>query len=136
VVPKLVEQRIALLGMKPASSDVARRDGEARRGLAFADVHDIRTPGVEPAAARWSEQAGRRTTVGELGRLGTVGVRSGCQQELCVRVRRVVGEADAWRRLDELAGIHDDDGVGQVPRGGGVGGDIEDRQVLAVAQVG
>src|ERR1700724_1870332 len=45
------------LVMQPARGDVARRDGEARRGLFLADVHRVRAPRVKTAAARRGEQA-------------------------------------------------------------------------------
>ena len=38
--------------------------------------------------------------------------------------------------LDDLAGVHDDEPVGDVPRAGDVVGDVQERHALVVAQVG
>src|SRR5438309_8257964 len=124
------------LGVKPARVDVARRDGEARRDLLFADVHRVWATRMKAASARGSAQAGRRSAVGDLWCLRAIRIRSRGEQELRVRVGGVIGQGDARRRLDELPGIHDDDRVGEVARGGDVVGDVEDREVIAVAQVG
>src|SRR5260370_5371748 len=43
---------VAGTAMQPARGDVARRDGEARRDLSFADFHRVWGPGVKAASAR------------------------------------------------------------------------------------
>src|SRR5713101_9260276 len=88
----------ALLGglaMQPARGDVARRDGEARRDLSFADVHRVWAAGVKAASAGRSAEAGRRSPVAELYGLRAIGIGSGGEEELRVRVRGVVGQGDA-----------------------------------------
>src|SRR5713226_8216534 len=117
--------------MQPARGDVARRDGEARRDLSFADVHRVWAPGVKAASARRGAEAGRRSAVAELYDLRAIWIGSCGEQELRVRVRGVVGQGDARRRLHELPGVHDDDRVGEVAGRGEVVGDVEDREVIA-----
>src|SRR6266851_5182191 len=83
---------VAGAAMQPARGDVARRDGEARRDLSFADVHRVWAPGVKPAPARRGAEAGRRSAVAELYDLRAIWIGSCGEQELRVRVRGVVGQ--------------------------------------------
>src|SRR5713226_4962934 len=90
---------VAGAAMQPARGDVARRDGETRRNLSFADLHGVWAAGVKAASARRGAEAGRRTPVAELYCLRAIGIGSGGEQELRVRVRGVVGQGDARGRL-------------------------------------
>src|SRR5712692_3263548 len=77
---------VAGAAMQPARGDVARRDGETRRNLSFADVHRVWAPGMKAASARRGAEAGRRSPVAELYRLRAIGIGSGREQKLGVRV--------------------------------------------------
>src|SRR5207245_7979747 len=68
--------------VKPARSGVARRDGDARRHLALADVHGERTSRVKPTPARRGAQAWWCSAVLDVRRLRAVGVGRGREQEL------------------------------------------------------
>src|SRR5260370_4671874 len=73
---------VAGTAMQPARGDVARRDGEARRDLSFADVHRVRAPGMKAASAWRGAEAGRRSAIAELYGLRAIGIWSGGEQEL------------------------------------------------------
>src|SRR5258708_15139894 len=68
--------------MQPARGDVARRDGETRRDLSFADVHREWAPRVKAASARRGAGAGRRSPLAQPYRLGAIRVGSRRKQEL------------------------------------------------------
>src|SRR5216683_3462251 len=64
------------LAMQPARGDVARRDGEARRDLSFADLHGVGAPRVEATSTGRGAETGRRSAVAELYRLRAIGIGS------------------------------------------------------------
>src|SRR5438132_4486927 len=91
---------------------------------------------MKPAAARRREQAGWRSVSREHGLRCPIRIGRSGEQQLRVGVRRLIGQLDARRRLDQLPRVHDGDRVGKVAGRRNVVRDIEDREALLVAKVG
>jgi hypothetical protein len=81
---------------------------------------------MEPAAGWRADQAGWLAVVSLVVRLvKQVRVGSSRAQQPCVRVCGVPGHLLGRSLLDELAGVHDQDVVGEVPGAGDVVGDVK-----------
>ena len=82
------------------------------------------------------QQARRGAAAPQGGHVGAVGVGRRAEQQLGVRVLRLVGDQVRRPGLDDLAGVHHRDRVREIPGRRDVVGDVEDREPLGVAQVG
>ena len=107
------------------------------RGDLMALVDGQRAAPAEPAARGGVDHPGRLAAVGlrahaERG----ARVRSRGQQQLGVRVPRAGQHLLGGPGLGYVAGVHDYQPVGHVPRAGQVVRDVEDRHVLRVPQFG
>ena len=115
--------------------------GEHRRDLrAFVDGQ--RAPPAEAAAGCRVDDPGRLAAVARVGwqsgrhrqRCARIGHRG--QQQLGVRVPGVGEHVLDRPGLGDLAGVHHDQPVRDVPRAGDVVSDVEDGHVFLVAQLG
>ena len=104
------------------------------RWIAFAtDVHDVGAPRRKAATDVSDGESGVLGPLGGLtGGVGRVGHRG--DEQLGVGVGRLVDEGRAARALHDLTGVHHDGFVGDVARRGDVVGDVQDREMLVVAE--
>ena len=64
-----------------------------------------------------------------------IGIRRRGDQQLRIRVSGMLGHLFGRPPLDDLAGVHDEDLIGEVARRGDVVGDVEHREREAAAQL-
>ena len=121
---------------QPARAGMAGTGGEGRRHLLGTDRHGIRAPQAEPAARWRSDRARRSAAAAQRDRRGPLRVGGRAQQQLGIGVGGGIGDLNGRTRLHHLSRVHHDDPVRQVPGRGDVVGDVQDRQLLPVPQVG
>src|SRR5262245_61316798 len=90
-----------------------------------ADIHDPRAGGGEWASRGWIDQGGKLSLGPNSPRARFTRVRNSREEELGVRMRRMLHEVVTGRAFDHPPGVHDDRLVSQVAGTGDVVGDIE-----------
>ena len=123
--------RVAVMGSRAGSSSRQRSSASGHLGLNGQPAVAARS-GVLVRCGPWRRVplAPRRRRAAEV-----VGVRGRGDEQLRVRMGRLLGDLLGRAALHDLAGVHDQDLVGEVPGRGDVVGDVQHGQAEALAQV-
>ena len=126
---------VLAVGVAPAGGLATVSDVEERRHLGLAQLGREGAARVEPASGRRRDEARRLAAGAARAGRQVIGVGRRRDEQLGVRMLRVLRDGLGIARLDDPARVHHHRAVGEIPGRRDVMGDVEDGDAEPVAEV-